>query len=122
MDNQNFNNYQMNQTFNGMPQPRSKLVTFLLWYFLGVFGAHRFYLGKVGTGILYLLTAGLFGFGAIFDGIVILCNGTRDKYGIPVKNDLPTWIILVGMAVLVGLIILSTLLILIPVFAAFANA
>jgi TM2 domain-containing membrane protein YozV len=35
--------------------------------FLGFFGVHRFYIGKWGTGILYLLTAGLLGFGVIYD-------------------------------------------------------
>lgn len=35
--------------------------------FLGFLGVHRFYIGKWGTGILYLLTAGLLGFGVIYD-------------------------------------------------------
>lgn len=35
--------------------------------FLGIFGVHRFYLGKWGTGILYLLTGGLLGIGYIYD-------------------------------------------------------
>jgi TM2 domain-containing membrane protein YozV len=42
-------------------------VAWLLLVFLGVFGAHRFYQGKVGTAILYLLTAGLLGIGVIYD-------------------------------------------------------
>jgi TM2 domain-containing membrane protein YozV len=39
----------------------------LLLIFLGVFGIHRMLLGKIPTGILYLLTAGLFGFGWLYD-------------------------------------------------------
>jgi TM2 domain-containing membrane protein YozV len=39
----------------------------LLLTFLGFFGAHRFYMGKIGTGLLYLFTAGLLGIGVIYD-------------------------------------------------------
>jgi len=42
-------------------------VAWILLTFLGVFGIHRFYLGKRGTGLLYLLTVGLFGIGLIYD-------------------------------------------------------
>ncbi|MDD1735830.1 MAG: TM2 domain-containing protein, partial [Methanothrix sp.] len=42
-------------------------LAWILLTFLGVFGIHRFYLGKWGTGILYLLTFGLLGIGLIYD-------------------------------------------------------
>ncbi len=46
---------------------KSYTVAWVLLTFLGIFGVHRFYLGKVFTGILYLLTGGLFGIGYIYD-------------------------------------------------------
>jgi hypothetical protein len=39
-------------------EDKSLAVTYLLWFFLGWFGIHHFYLGKVGRGIGYLLTFG----------------------------------------------------------------
>ena len=54
--------------------PKNKWVAFLLCLFLGFIGAHKFYEGKVGTGILYLFTMGLFGVGALVDLIVLLCK------------------------------------------------
>jgi restriction system protein len=37
-----------------------------------VFGAHRFYEGRIGSGILYIFTVGLFGFGVFFDFLALL--------------------------------------------------
>jgi len=42
-------------------------VAWILLTFLGIFGIHRFYMGKWLSGILYLLTAGIFGIGYIYD-------------------------------------------------------
>lgn len=50
----------------------NKWVSLMLCIFLGFFGAHKFYEGKTGMGILYLFTAGLFGIGWIIDIVSIL--------------------------------------------------
>jgi TM2 domain-containing membrane protein YozV len=44
-------------------------VAYILWLFLGVIGVHRFYLGKVGSGILFLFIGGFFGIGWLVDAI-----------------------------------------------------
>ena len=46
-------------------------VAWILLTFLGWFGIHRFYLGKWGTGIIYLLTVGLLGFGVLYDYLTL---------------------------------------------------
>ncbi len=51
---------------------KNKWVSFFLCLFLGWLGAHKFYEGKIGMGVLYLFTVGLFGIGIIVDLIVIL--------------------------------------------------
>ncbi|MDP5053451.1 MAG: TM2 domain-containing protein [Congregibacter sp.] len=42
-------------------------IAWILLTFLGAFGIHRFYMGKIFTGLLYLLTLGLFGLGILYD-------------------------------------------------------
>lgn len=46
---------------------KSKGTAYILWFFLGAFGFHKFYLGKIGWGILYLFTLGIFGIGWLID-------------------------------------------------------
>lgn len=61
--------------------PKSRLAALLLCFLLGMVGAHRFYVGKIGTGILMLLTLGGLGIWALVDLILIVVGSFRDKEG-----------------------------------------
>ena len=57
------------------------LITVLLCFFVGSFGVHRFYNGKIGTGILMLITLGGFGIWYIIDFIIVVVGKFKDKNG-----------------------------------------
>jgi len=61
--------------------PKSRLVALLLCFFLGAFGAHRFYVGKMGTGVIMLLTFGGCGIWLLVDLIMIVLGSFRDQQG-----------------------------------------
>lgn len=60
---------------------KSRLVTLLLCLCFGFLGAHRFYVGKNGTGVLMLFTLGGFGVWMMIDAVVITCGYFRDGEG-----------------------------------------
>ena len=57
-----------------------------LCIFLGFFGAHYFYVGRIGRGLLYLFTVGLFGIGCIADIFKILNRSFVDNVVVPLRE------------------------------------
>ena len=70
----------------GAKSDKLVLPAFVLCLLLGGFGAHRFYVGKIGTGILMLLTFGGLGIWVLIDLIVILCGAFTDKDGNKIRQ------------------------------------
>ncbi len=63
------------------------LITLLLCLFLGGLGIHRYYVGKIGTGILWMITGGVFGIGYLVDLIKIICGKFTDKNGNLIQKE-----------------------------------
>ena len=65
---------------------KSWVAALILCLLFGVWGFHRFYVGKVGSGILFLLTFGWCGIGWLVDVITILTGSFRDRDGLPLAR------------------------------------
>ncbi|WP_066582954.1 TM2 domain-containing protein [Cellulomonas timonensis] len=66
--------------------PRNRTVAAVLAFFVGVLGIHRFYVGKIGTGVAMLLTFGGLGFWTLYDFVIILLGKFEDKEGRALAN------------------------------------
>lgn len=65
---------------------RSRGVAFALGFFGGFFGLHRFYVGKIGTGIAMLCTGGGVGIWWLYDMVLLATGEFRDAQDLPVRN------------------------------------
>ncbi len=64
---------------------KNYIAMILLCFFLGSLGIHRFYAGKIGTGILMIITLGGLGIWTLIDLIVIIIGNFKDKEGMEIK-------------------------------------
>lgn len=65
---------------------KSWIATLLLCLFVGNLGVHRFYTGKVGSGIVMLVTCGGFGIWTLIDFIMICCDSFTDNQGLKLQK------------------------------------
>jgi TM2 domain-containing membrane protein YozV len=70
----------------GMGMQKSWITTVLLCQFLGTLGVHRFYTGRIVSGIFQLLTFGGFGIWTLIDLIMIYTDSFKDDMGLPLTR------------------------------------
>lgn len=69
-----------NDKINIITIMKSKSTAYILWFFFGILGIHKFYLGKVGWGIAYFFTLGFLGVGVLVD--LFTLGGQVDTYNL----------------------------------------
>jgi TM2 domain-containing membrane protein YozV len=65
----------------GPPSDKSRMTTLLLCVFGGFLGLHRFYVGRAGSGVLWLVSFGLFSVGWIYDLVMVATGEFEDEQG-----------------------------------------
>ncbi|WAL40630.1 Ltp family lipoprotein [Brevibacterium sp. BRM-1] len=105
-------NPQWQQPWQPAAPAKSFVATWLLSLFLGSLGIDRFYLGKIGTGVLKLITGGGFGIWSLIDLIMTLCGAQRDKLGRPLegyqRSRKMAWIVTIVLwllGIIIGIIV-----------------
>ena len=73
-------------SYDQVVSPKSRAATLILCFLFGIFGVHRFYLGRPAIGFLFLFTLGLMGIGWLIDIILILLGEIKDREGFPVRR------------------------------------
>ena len=76
----------MNQSADSGESEKGFVPAVLLCFFLGSFGAHRFYMGKIGTGILMLVTLGGLGIWTIIDFVRLIIGSLKGKDELPLRR------------------------------------
>ena len=74
------------QESTGQVSDKAMVPAVLLCFYLGMLGIQRFYVGKVGTGILMILTLGGLGIWSLVDFIMIIVGSFKDNNGLPLKR------------------------------------
>lgn len=80
-----YTNEQPNRSWEAVSE-KSRTAALLLCLFFGYLGVHHFYAGRIGLGILYLFTGGLFIIGAIVDFVMIIAGTFKDSNGREIKR------------------------------------
>ncbi|MDR0620870.1 MAG: TM2 domain-containing protein [Deltaproteobacteria bacterium] len=92
-------------TFGGS-SPLSRTTAIILCAWLGWLGVHRFYAGRIFTGILMFLTGGYFGIGVVIDLILIFCKAFKDDHGRTVDSPINAGLAVVMVAIPLFLLLL----------------
>jgi TM2 domain-containing membrane protein YozV len=65
---------------------KSRALLTILAFFFGVFGAHRFYVGKIGSGLAMLVTIGGFGIWSFIDFLLAAFGEFKDSNGLKISK------------------------------------